>query len=261
MEGDKKMPAGLPDSIRREVIQKLLEGQSRDSIASECGISTGATSAIIAEFTRLVGTDLARQLRELSLGLKRMGISLAQCSKGFRIYEILDKLGVDENNLELFVTDLYDKSRRIGLGPQELCNYLLDLMNFSADCFRTVELEGQEGREVTVVPLISQIPDYIARKRTELKNIGQEIAEEKQEKSRLDGAIVEAREIHSKILAATETDRTNMEWLSMVKTEMKNVGLPIDEPTRLAKAAKWVQERGTISRRSYRHFQIIKDGF
>jgi DNA-binding NarL/FixJ family response regulator len=44
---DKEMGRKIPEPIRMQVIRALLDGKSRDKIAQELGISTGAVSGII----------------------------------------------------------------------------------------------------------------------------------------------------------------------------------------------------------------------
>jgi DNA-directed RNA polymerase specialized sigma24 family protein len=49
------MPQRLPDTIRNAVIESWLKGYSRDKIATECRVSTGAVSSIVYEWTHNTG--------------------------------------------------------------------------------------------------------------------------------------------------------------------------------------------------------------
>lgn len=160
------MPSKIPDTIRSTVIQMYLEGRFRDEIARECGLSTGAVSGIFLNWKKLVGTVLADQIIDLSRGLRRIGISVVQCATGFRIYRMLNNIGVDDNNFELFLTEFYSKLIVEGLSRQEISAYLQDIMVLMAKGpFQAGEVEQQAEKELTSRPLVSQIPEFIVRKR------------------------------------------------------------------------------------------------
>lgn len=107
------MPKKISNTIRSAVKQKWLEGLTRDQIAAECGLSGGGVSGIVFEWSRSIGTDLADQLRELSVGLKRLGLTVLDCAKGLRTYKILQDLGVDDNDVRSFL-DIYLRCKEIG---------------------------------------------------------------------------------------------------------------------------------------------------
>ena len=60
-----EMGKSISESLRLEVWQRWMKGESRNKIASVCGISQGAVSSIIDEWKRSVGITLAEQQREL----------------------------------------------------------------------------------------------------------------------------------------------------------------------------------------------------
>ena len=76
------MPQRLPESIRSAVNEKWLLGYSRNRIAIECQISTGAVSNIVEEWSHSVGTELANVLRGLAVTLRKLGMSPVQCAFG-----------------------------------------------------------------------------------------------------------------------------------------------------------------------------------
>lgn len=68
---NEKMPAKLPSPLKSQVIQKWLEGQPRNDIAAENGLSSGAVTNIVNEWKRSLGFALADELRELALAIKK----------------------------------------------------------------------------------------------------------------------------------------------------------------------------------------------
>jgi DNA-binding NarL/FixJ family response regulator len=65
---DKEMGRKIPEPIRLQVIRALLDGKSRDKIAQELGISTGAVSGIIEDLRK--DDPQFDLLREVAVKLK-----------------------------------------------------------------------------------------------------------------------------------------------------------------------------------------------
>lgn len=49
------MPSSINESIKSQVIQKWLQGLTRDSIAQQFGISTGAVSNVVEQWRKNFG--------------------------------------------------------------------------------------------------------------------------------------------------------------------------------------------------------------
>lgn len=242
-----KMPAKLPEVVTNAVIQEWLEGSSRDEIAVRCGISGGGVSGIIANWRICIGTDQADQLRSLVLGLKKLKISIIECAEGFRIFRILTKMGVDENDVESFLTTIYNRAKSIGLGPEKIVAYLNDLLDFAANAHaRDVDSEKlqAENKMDQTIPLLSQIPPYIARKKAEKNHLEQEI---KDLTSVRDDLQVEKSELENsinKLLTDRGLTQRKLDWYAQVKAELERDGFHMDEIPRLRDAVKLVQEKG-----------------
>jgi hypothetical protein len=76
------VPARLPDAIKSIVIQQWLTGRSRNDIAVENGLSSGAVTNIVNEWRLGLGLAAADELRELAVTLKKVGVNAAQCATG-----------------------------------------------------------------------------------------------------------------------------------------------------------------------------------
>ena len=100
------MPAAIPETIKSRVIIQWLQGLSRDAIARDNNISTGAVSNVVNEWTNTLGKYEAYALRELAKSLKIAGLSPAQCAIGFRIMKILSEQGIDGETAEHFISDI-----------------------------------------------------------------------------------------------------------------------------------------------------------
>jgi hypothetical protein len=135
------MPAAIPETIKSQVIIQWLQGLSRDAIARDNNISTGAVSNIINEWTNTLGKYEADALRELAKSLKIAGLSPAQCAIGFRNMKILSEQGIDGETAEHFISDIYKKCERLGATPSKIVTCIEGLVKFS-DQVPLPEIEG-----------------------------------------------------------------------------------------------------------------------
>jgi hypothetical protein len=81
------------------VIDKWLRGKSRNQIAEECRIGRGTVSAIIDDWIRSIGKELAAHYRDFGLVLNNSGLSFADCVTGHRVASSAKKLGIDIEEL------------------------------------------------------------------------------------------------------------------------------------------------------------------
>jgi hypothetical protein len=134
------MPAAIPETIKSRVIIQWLQGLSRDAIARDNNISTGAVSNVVNEWTNTLGKYEADALRELAKSLKIAGLSPAQCAIGFRAMKILSEQGVEDGETaEHFISDTYKKCEKLAVTPSKIATYIEDLSNFQIK-FRYMKL-------------------------------------------------------------------------------------------------------------------------
>jgi cell division protein FtsB len=125
------MPSKLPDNLKSLVIQDWLSGKQRDKIAGDNGLSAGAVTNMVNEWRQALGFSTADGLRELAVTLKKIGITPAQCALGFRAAMTMNRLGVKEDDFESFMSDVYHRSKNLGLTPESIACYLTNLIEFS----------------------------------------------------------------------------------------------------------------------------------
>ena len=141
------MPSATGIDVKSGVIYEWLRGNSRDKIAEIYNISTGGVTNIINEWRNNIGAYIAEDLRELSLSLKKASLTPIQCSIGFRVTKIMQRLGITEDQFDFFMSDIYDRCQKLELGPDQIEKYLLETINISKIVFP------------------SQIPNYIITKK------------------------------------------------------------------------------------------------
>jgi predicted nucleic acid-binding Zn-ribbon protein len=212
------LPAKLPENIKSSVIQQWLQGKTRDSIAMDTGLSAGAVTNIINEWRRGLGYPLADELRELATTFKKIGITASQCAVGFRLATLMVKLGVDEEEFESFISDIYDKCNRLGLQPDKIAYYVDELLKFLKD-----------------IPL-SQIPAYIKQKTNEKSKLEKDIEELQDKIKQLEEEKLAAEELRNLSLEDKRMTESELKWYSDLKIELKKYGIPIEDVRLFAKA-------------------------
>ena len=134
------MPAAIPETIKSRVIIQWLQGLSRDAIARDNNISTGAVSNVVNEWTNTLGKYEADALRELAKSLKIAGLSPAQCAIGFRAMKILSEHGIEDGETaEHFISDTYKNAKNLDSRQVKSPLILKSLSNFQIK-FRYIKL-------------------------------------------------------------------------------------------------------------------------
>jgi len=134
-----------------EITTRWLKGEQRDKIAAAMGLGARTVSAIISEWRAEIGIPTAETLRLFSTALRRLGVTALQCVLGCRILGLLRKMGIDEEHLESFASQLYQKCRSKDISPQAI-----------VEC-------SQEILSIAEKIPISRIPHYVEKMKQDLE--------------------------------------------------------------------------------------------
>jgi hypothetical protein len=104
------MPAAIDTQVKKQVIKQWLSGDSRDKIAADNEIGAGTVSNIINELKKGVEDSDYDSLRELTVCLKKQGIGLSELSPFVRLYNYIQKLGANQDQIESFIANLANSS-------------------------------------------------------------------------------------------------------------------------------------------------------
>ncbi|MDF2738313.1 MAG: hypothetical protein K0S93_2173, partial [Nitrososphaeraceae archaeon] len=136
------------------VIDDWLNGESRNDIAIKHNMGSGTVYNIFEEWSNEIGAQRADRLREIAIKLKNNRLTVSDCAKGLRMLMMLKKYGIkddeDRERVTFFLKEVYTKCQEVGLTPQQVFDYISDILKFSSEIS------------------ISQIPQFI-KKRIEEK--------------------------------------------------------------------------------------------
>ena len=221
-----QLPTKLPENTKPAVIQQWLKGSARDLIAVDTGLSAGAVTNIINQWRRGMSYPLADDLRELAVTFKKIGITASQCALGFRLATIMIKLGVNEQEFEYFISQIYNDSKNLDLQPDKIAYYLDELLKFSKD-----------------IPL-SQIPYYIKQKTNEKSKLEKDIEELQEKTKQLEQERLASEELNNASLENGSRTASILAWYLKLKTELDRYKIPLEDVVLFAKAVRGLGEYG-----------------
>ncbi|MGI0042604.1 MAG: discoidin domain-containing protein [Nitrososphaeraceae archaeon] len=255
------MGARISESLRSEVKQRWIKGESRNKIAAICGISQGAVSGIIDEWKRSVGVSLADQQRDLFTAMNRQGISVVECAQGFRIAKILKNIGVEADREESFLVETYNICIAIGFRPEDIAAHLSDLISFATDCKNLgigIERKSEGGNDDNdddkggtgdrhaphPIPTILQIEKYLENvkqeiKESELKN--KELKKETELQELKQSSIMQET---AAMLNKNRVTAEKLDWYLDLKTELLAAGHSENDFELVLKAISLIKENG-----------------
>ena len=217
------MPAKLSESVKSGVIQQWLKGVERDRIALGNGLSAGAVTNIVNEWRQAIDFPVADELRELAVTLKKIGITPGECAIGCRTSMMLNRVGVGNDQLQSFLSDVYKRSVDLGLTPQNIASYLRDLLEFSN----------------TLV--FSQIPAFLEQKKQEKDLLEKKVQELKDDTELLQLEKSDSQNLLEIAKADYNTTTQQLEWYSALKEELAKYGIPVDDISHLARVVDGVR--------------------
>ena len=158
------MGVSLSQYTKNQIIRDWLSGKRRKEISLNNGISTGAVSNVVEEWRLRLSRSEIDSLRGLVEEWRKSGISAAECALGFRIVNMLRILGTKEDQLYLFLNQIYDECQYFDISPDTIV--------------RTAKPLAELVNEVP----ISEIPKYVQEKVEEKVKADHEVQQAMKEK-------------------------------------------------------------------------------
>jgi hypothetical protein len=159
------MGIGLSPYTKSQVIRDWLSGKRRREISVNNGISTGAVSNVVEEWRLRLGSSELDSLRDLVVEWRKSGITTAECALGIRFVNTLRSLGIEEDQLYLFLNQIYDKCKYYNISPDSIVNTARQVADL-----------------VNEMP-VSEIPNYVQEKVQEKVRVDNEVRHAMKEKS------------------------------------------------------------------------------
>ena len=143
------MPAATNEQTRKQVVQQWLSGTTREKIAIDNDIGEGTASSIVNDWKKGLEDSEYESVRELAVQSEKQGLALSDLASHFRLYNIIKKSGVNEDQIESFISNCTISGAGVEVLPPEK---IIDLVNqlFNISKSESIALE--------------KVPDYIQQK-------------------------------------------------------------------------------------------------
>lgn len=212
--------------IELKVIQNWLKGMAREENAADCGISTGSVSNILQKWlASLFGYDI-EAVRQFALQLRKQKISVEECALGYRIHNILDALGIseDEKKLQVFLKDAHDFCTRLDISPQIIQDILMEMIKISKD----------------ILP--SQMKSHLQRKIEEKEALEDRLEKIKEEIHKEEEAKFIAEQNFALTKKKIDITSAELNWYANIKDGLEREGLPVDDITFLCRTVATIKK-------------------
>jgi len=157
----------ISSDVEKILARAYLTGKSRDETAIKANVSTGSVSNYWVSFRELIGAE-GETIRDLSIKLNRIRLSIEQASLGAEIMNKLKNMDVSVSKFESFVSSLYQESINQGHAPKQI-------VALADELYRLKALTGVSYEEL--------FRDFKAKKE-ELSKLGQEITVKQKEREK-----------------------------------------------------------------------------
>jgi hypothetical protein len=243
------MPRRIPEPQRWGVIEKWMLGLPRNTISSECGLSNGAVSSIVDDWRRSTGLELAIIIRDIGVTLCKLGMSPAQCVRGLRVSKLIERIGLDENSIESFLSEYYTRCQDLGVNPMHIARYISGFVSL-------LDAGTNNMQEPISIQLIDRI--FEGRKQNKLK-LEEEITTLESKIDRLQIEKSRHEDSLNEILQQKRSVESDLNWNTDLRYELERNGLQVDDPLKLVKIARYFKESGVEVREMLEIFSQFKE--
>ena len=210
------MPRIITIDEKLAVIDDWLNGETRNDIAIKRNMGSGTVYNIIQEWRLAIGIQKADKLRDLAVKLNKTGLTVNDCVKGLRVLIIFKKYGIKEDDdddqayLIYFLKEIYTKCQEVGFTPQQVFNYISDIIKFSTEIS------------------ISQIPQFMKKRieeKEELERALQKLSEKINELSEIKE---ETEQEIKRLSKMKETGTKTYQTFAILKSRLKQYGIVME---------------------------------
>ncbi|HET9807609.1 MAG TPA: hypothetical protein VFP49_11920 [Nitrososphaeraceae archaeon] len=209
------MPRYIPPDEKLSVIGDWLDGETREDIAIKHNIGSGTVYNYVHEWSNSIGIKKAVVLRELSIQLKKNGLTVSDCAKGFRMVMVFKKYGIKEEDevadrVTYFLKEIYLKCQEVNLPVQKVFLYIYDIINFS--------------NEIS----LSQIPQFLNEKTEEKEELDDSIQKLSQKINELEDIQKEKEQEIQRLSEIAKKLSNHYRLFSIVKFKLAQYGISME---------------------------------
>ena len=230
------MPKIIPPEIKKQVIDNHFLGITRDENADKTGISTGAVSAILSQFSKDIGKINYEALTRYTRTLRENDMNLADSIDGFHIINSIKRLEIDSDKLEEFIVEVYLPYKDSDLSPSELVHNTKRFVEFS--------------RSTGTAP--DEIERYHNEHLSKVQELKEQIESLKNDKTSLETDI-------KSLFTQNKITLKQLDEFVQVQGQLKKRGVSVDNISILAKMLDAAEKNSWDITKIIRHLEEFED--
>jgi len=163
---------------------------------------------------------------------------------GFRVAKMMQRLGITEEQFESFMTDIYNRCQRLEVSPDQIENYLKEIIKLSKIVFP------------------SEIPNYLQTQKKGIENLQEKYENLQQE---ISTSNIQKTIIDSKLNSLIDKSNISHEaiaWYTNSKQELTNAKISINDISLFSQCLSVLKSQGydvSIILMKFREFNNIDD--
>ncbi len=214
------MPKCILEGTQDCAIRAYFIGLTRDEAADDCGMSGGAVSETWRILERKIGAD-GKATRDLAIQLKRANCTAAEAVRGATISGLLDRLGIETDFAEDFLTRFLEACRKKGRSPEAAADAAA----------RLLDIESSSGLPHEKILATAE------QKAAELKK-------SKEDSEGLKRTVHELEVRRDTLLRENKVTEEDLSGYRAAREALKPHGLDFEDPRRLVNALNAAKELG-----------------
>jgi hypothetical protein len=193
--------------------------------------------------------ELATLIRDIGVTLRKLGMSPAQCATGLRVSKLIERIGLEDNSIESFLSEVYTRCQDLGVNPNHIAQFISGFVSL---------LDGRINNQQEAISIQSIDRIFEGRKQKkleleeEIRSLESEIHRLQLEKSRHEGSLIEIFQQKIRV-------ELDLKWKTDLRYELERNGLQVDDPLKLVKATRFFKDSRVDVREMLERFSNLKE--
>lgn len=235
--------------VKRAIIAERFSGKKQEQIAKKLHIGKTTVNREIEKFEEEIDSkglqraaeeygvsQIVNTLYDLSVALDRNKITATEAIAGAAVAAKLKLLQKEPEDIEPFITSVYQRSKEKGYSPAQIIE----------DCIALQSLEDKyNGTFEQIKKTFEEMGSKLDSLRSEASNLRKEIDHAKKEQAEL--------------WAQSEIDKQGLKQFNTTKEELARLGLSIDEPEKVKNVLITIKNEQYDTRRIIAKIKAVDD--
>jgi hypothetical protein len=176
-------------------------------------------------------------------------MSPAQCATGLRVSKLIERIGLEDNSIESFLSEVYTRCQDLGVNPNHIAQFISGFVSL---------LDGRINNQQEAISIQSIDRIFEGRKQKkleleeEIRSLESEIHRLQLEKSRHEGSLIEIFQQKIRV-------ELDLKWKTDLRYELERNGLQVDDPLKLVKATRFFKDSRVDVREMLERFSNLKE--